>query len=76
MARRKQDESTKVMTEQVDIEELKSECLDLCSEILAELDREILPPRSENFTKNEELSLANQATVRPAANTILTMRLI
>jgi hypothetical protein len=46
-----------------DIEELKSECLYLCSEILSELDQEVLPKRRENFTKNEELKLANQSTV-------------
>ena len=59
MARNKQKQDT----EQVDIEELKSECLYLCSELLSELDQEVLPKRRENFTKNEELKLANQSTV-------------
>ena len=51
-------------TEYVGIDELKSECLELCSEILSELDKDILPVKKENFTTNEDLALSNQATVR------------
>ena len=46
------------------IDKLKSECLELCSEILTELDTDILPPKKQILMTKEDPTPSNQATVR------------